>query len=319
MAGFLGGRGQEVGDGVVHHHREPVPAQLRNRLGDRGDGVVVVHHRTVPGPGAGRQAHPQHSLFGGLDQVETPFAAVAARHRQREATHLAHGLGDAFEQIGPVLHQPFAAVFAAGFLVGDEGEHQIARRDHAVAFELPGDRDHHPDHVLHVDCPAAPHISVLDCTGERMHAPVGGLGGHHIQVAVNQQRAAGSVGTFEPGEHVGPPRRPRFHLGDLVSHGFELLGHPAGAFGLPPGGLQLTGVGGVEPDQGADEVNHLIDRAHGSAELGHDTFPTTCRSPAICATTGFGPGHCDPLALAAPLSGSDGAAGPSGGMADALA
>ena len=103
----------------------------RDGLGDGGDGVVVVDHRAVPGAAAGGQPHPQHGLLGRLDQVEPALTAVAARHRQREPADLADRLGDAVEQVGPVVDQPVAAVLAAGLLVGEEREHQIARRDDA--------------------------------------------------------------------------------------------------------------------------------------------------------------------------------------------
>ena len=176
--------------GVGQHQRELVAAKPGHRLRDRGDGVVVVHDRAVTGAAARGQPHPRHALLGGLDEVQPPLAAVAARHGQREAADLADRLGDAVEQVGAVVDQPLAAVLAAGLLVGHEREHQIARRHDAGAFEVPRDGEHHADHVLHVDRAAAPDVAVLDGAGERVHAPVGGLGGHHVEVAVDQQRTA---------------------------------------------------------------------------------------------------------------------------------
>ena len=190
-------------------------------------------------------------------RYSVPLAAVAARDRQREAADLADRLGHAVEQVGPVVDQPLAAVLAAGLLVGDEREHQVARRHDARAFEVPGDRDHHPDHVLHVDRAAAPDVAVLDRAGERMHAPVGRLGGHHVEVAVQHQGAALAVGALQSGEHVGPARRAGLDVFGRVADLLELLGHPAGAFGLTFGGLGLAGVGGVEADERADEIDHL--------------------------------------------------------------
>ena len=122
------------------------------------------------------------------------------------------------------------------------------------ALEVPRDGDHHADHVLHVDRAAAPHVAVLDRAGERVHAPVGGFGGHHVEVAVDHQRAALGVGAGQPGEHVAAAGRARLDVLGLVADLFELLGHPARAFGLALGGLRFAGVGGVEPDQLADEV-----------------------------------------------------------------
>ena len=167
VARLLGDRLQELPDGIGHHQRELVAAEFCGRLGDRGDGVMVVDHRAVAREAAGDQLHPHHRLLGGFDQVEPAFTAVFAWHGQREPTDLADRLGDAFEQVGPIVDQPVAPVFPAGLLVGHEREHQVPRRHDPRAFEVPGDRDEHAAHVLHVDRAAAPDVAVLDRAGER--------------------------------------------------------------------------------------------------------------------------------------------------------
>ena len=196
--------------------------QLRRGLGDRGDNVVVVDQHPVSGAAARGQPHPPHGLLRRLDEVEPTFTALAARHRQREAADLADRLGHSLEQVGPVIHQPLAAVLAAGLLVGQEREHQVARWDDASAFEVPGDRDHHADHVLHVDRAAAPHVAVLEGTGERVHAPVRRLGGHHVEVPVQHQGPARGVRALQPGEDIAPglvlpPRCTRSHSRPLAA------------------------------------------------------------------------------------------------------
>ena len=74
---------------------------------------------------------------------------------------------------------------------------------------------------------------------------------------MNQQRAARRVGAGQAGEHIGPPRRAGLDVLGLVTDLFQLLGHPAGALRLALGGVEFAGVGRVEPDQRADEANHL--------------------------------------------------------------
>ena len=92
-----------------------------------------------------------------------------------------------------------------------------------------------------------------------MHAPVGRLGGDDIEVAVDQQCTAAAVGTGKTDEDVAATRRAGLDvLGGVPDRG-QLLGDPEGTLRLTLGGGQLTGVGGVEPDQGADEIDDLVD------------------------------------------------------------
>jgi len=44
----------------------------------------------------------------------------------------------------------------------------------------------------------------------------------------------------------------------MVADVGELVGDPLRALGLALGGLGLAGVGGVEPDQPADNLDHVI-------------------------------------------------------------
>ena len=90
----------------------------------------------MPGPAAGPQPHPGDALLGGLDQVDAPVLA----QRQREAADLPDRLGAPLEQVGPVLDQPLRPVRAARLLVGDEREHDVARRHHPVPLEARGRR-----------------------------------------------------------------------------------------------------------------------------------------------------------------------------------
>ena len=92
-----------------------------------------------------------------------------------------------------------------------------------------------------------------------MHAPVRRLGGDDIEMAVDQQRAAVAVGAGKTGEDIAPAGCAGLDVLGGVPDRAELLGNPQGALRLALGGRQLAGVGGVEPDQGADEVDYLVD------------------------------------------------------------
>ena len=103
-----------------------------------------------------------------------------------------------------------------------------------------------------------------------MHAPSAG-GGHHVEMPVNQQRA-GSCPRPSGGRTHCRDRARRTPGLDLVADVFQLGGNPVGTFGLALGGFELAGVGGVEPDQPADNVDHVIDRSLGGTVT--VTFPT---------------------------------------------
>jgi hypothetical protein len=134
---------------------------------------------------------------------------------------------------------------------------------------VPGDRDEHAAHVLHVDSSAAPHIAVLDGTGKRVHAPIRRFSGHHVEVPVQQKRSTVGIRALQPREHVAAARRSGLDILSRKADLFQLLGHPPGALGLALGGLQFAGVGRVEPDERADEIDHLGFGVGGSSHSHH--------------------------------------------------
>ena len=89
-----------------------------------------------------------------------------------------------------------------GLLVGGEREHDVAGGLAALAQPLADDGQHHRVHVLHVDRAAAPDAAVGDLAGERVVPPVGGVGGHDVEVAVDEQGGPGRG----PGPRSGRPR-----------------------------------------------------------------------------------------------------------------
>ena len=74
---------------------------------------------------------------------------------------------------------------------------------------------------------------------------------------MQQQGSAIGVRALEPDEQVASARRAGLDVFGRVTDLFQLFGHPARAFGLAFGGFGFAGVGRVEADERADEVNHL--------------------------------------------------------------
>ena len=87
-----------------------------------------------------------------------------------------------------LLHQETGPPGAPGLLVGGERDHDVAGGLALLAQALTDDGQHHRVHVLHVDRAAAPDAAVGLLAGERVVAPVRGVGRDHVQVAVDQQR-----------------------------------------------------------------------------------------------------------------------------------
>ena len=157
--------------------------QLGDGFAEGGDGVVVGDHAAVPGATGDRQSHPPDALLGRLDGVEAQIVADLVG----EAPDLADRLGASLEQLRVVVDQPARAVQAARLLVGQEGEHDVARGFAAAAQAFADDREGHGVHVLHVDGAAAPDVAVVgDLAREGVHRPVGGISGNDVEVTVDQ-------------------------------------------------------------------------------------------------------------------------------------
>ncbi len=92
-------------------------------------------------------------------------------------------------------------------LVGGVGDHDVPPRPDPGARPGAYDGQHHRVHVLHVDGAAAPDHAVADLAGEGVHAPVGGVGRDHVEVAVDKEGIGGGVGALDPGHHVGAAGR----------------------------------------------------------------------------------------------------------------
>ena len=92
---------------------------------------------------------------------------------------------------------------------------------------MPQVGQHHADHVLHVDGAPSVQHAVDDVPGERVVAPVGGVGRDDIEVSVQDQAGAGAVRAGDPYDEARAPRRGLEVLGleaDLVEQPEHVLG-----------------------------------------------------------------------------------------------
>jgi hypothetical protein len=92
----------------------------------------------------------------------------------------------------------------------------------------------------------------VDLAGERRVAPATGLGRDHVHVAVQQQRGLRPVAAGQAGDQVGPARRRRQDLG-LDPGPAQGVGQELDTLGLVAGR-----VGGVEADQGPQQLHHRL-------------------------------------------------------------
>ncbi len=164
----------------------------------------------------------------------------------REAADLADRLGAALEELRVVVDQPVRAEPAAGLLVGHERQHDVARRLAAAArAHSPDDGERHRVHVLHVDRAAAPDAAVDDLAGERVDRPVGGVGRHDVEVAVDQQRRRGCGPRPRSGRRRWRGPAPTRGSSARCPTSASLLGDVLGGRPL----RRWPGLDGVDPDQ----------------------------------------------------------------------
>ena len=185
----------------------------------RAIGVVFARHRAVAGAAGGAQLHPHRALLGDLDGIDD-----AAVHAHREAARFAERVLGAHE-LGMMIDEPARAVIAAGLLVGDAGEDEVALERDALLLEARDDERRHDRHVLHVDGAAAPHIAVVDLAAERRMGPALRLGGDDVEVRASRSGGLSPV-PLSARDHVLATRasrrpasarsRPREQIGEIL-------------------------------------------------------------------------------------------------------
>ena len=107
---------------------------------------------------------------------------------ERGAAELAERVPHALEQLRVLLDQEARAEVAAGLLVGEHDEDEVARQRDVLAPRAQEGVDEHRDAALHVERAAAPDVAVLEPRLERRVRPV--LSGRRddVDVALEQQR-----------------------------------------------------------------------------------------------------------------------------------
>ncbi len=250
---------QELPDGGRVLQRPRVAPDARHRGAQPGHGVVRPHLRPVAGAAVRDEAQPGQALLRRLQEVRALTVEVDG-----ETPDLADGLGDALEQVGAVFHQPLRALGAGGLLVGEEREHEVARRARAGAGHLAQDGEQHRVHVLHVRRPATPQAPVGDLARERVDLPVRGAGGTTSRWPCSSSaplRGAALV-PRHPHHDVAAAGEPLDVLRlqpDLVEQFGDVLGGDAFA---RAGTVAV--VRGVDADEVAAEVEDLVLRGGGA-------------------------------------------------------
>ena len=265
-AGELAERGEERIGGLGALHRELVLAQRGHRPGEPGHGVVPARSGGVPGGPPREQPRPADALLRGGEQVGTAgvrgIGGGILGHRDGEPADLADRLGHTGEQLGPVLHQPLRAPYAARLLIGQEGQDEVTARDGAHPRQRPGDRHDGAGETLHVHrAPPVQHLAVptvlADLGGERRDAPVRRVDRHDIQVRVHEQRTGGRVAARDPDDEVAPARRRLDVLARDAGLGQPLLDVAGGAGLAVPDRGRVAGVDALDADQVADDLDRL--------------------------------------------------------------
>jgi hypothetical protein len=197
----------------------------------------------------------RRAALGGADRVEADAVDV-----ERERAGLADRRLDAGEVGGVVLDEPVRAGVALVLLVGDERQHDVAAR--AAALDVPA-VDHgqrHGGHVLHVHGAAAVDEAVADLAAERVEAPLGGVGGHDVEVGLDEDRGQVGVGAVDAREDVGAARG-RFEQRGWHAVVVQDRGHVLGGLAFARA-VAAAAVGGVEPDQLRAQLRHVQRHPH---------------------------------------------------------
>ena len=130
-------------------------------------------------------------------------------------------------------------------------------------------------HVLHVNRTAAPDEPVDQVGGEGVDLPVLGLGGYHVEVTVDHQRAGVGVSAGHPGDHAGATltvrRFEELRLQARLPHDrCAVFCRLALAFGVA-----FAPVGGVDANQVAAKLHDVdlclrcrVHRSHGHHSTG---------------------------------------------------
>ena len=150
------------------------------------------------------QPHPGRAALAGRDRVDPRPRPPSTLN----PAGLADRLGAPVEELAVLAHDVPGAVLAGALLVGEERQDEVAARPAPLAQPPPDDGERHGQAALHVDGAAPPHAPVADLARERRDGPLGGVGGDHVQVPVDQERGMAGIGAGDAGQHAGASRPP---------------------------------------------------------------------------------------------------------------
>ena len=250
------------------------------------DGAVLGRHRAVAGRPRGDEGDPADALLGGLQQVRATGFAIHPGHRHAEPADLADGLGHAVEHLGVLLDHEVRALEAAGLLVGEEHDEQVPRRHLSGPGQVPDGREHHRDHVLHIDRASAPDAPVALGSRERVDLPVLTPSRHDVQVPVDTQPGPLAIHPRDPHDHGAAPRvavvdvRLQPHL---AQQPHDVLGRRTFT---RPGPVSV--VARIDPDQVLADPDHLGLRDGQVGRLRHVPHPRliSATGPRACIVPG---------------------------------
>ena len=196
-----------------------------------------------------------------------PFSAVCSRYSRWSSMTVLKPPTSLIASVTPsnssgwLSTSQLRAVIAARLFVGQEGQHDVARRLAALAQPLANDRQQHRVHVLHVDGPAAPDAAVARPRRRTDAPPVGRVGRDHVEVAMDQQRRR------EPGPRLRSWSttlarfwRDSSTVGSRPTSASMAATYSAAVRSPAP---IVAGVRGVDPDQVAGEACDLLLRGDG--------------------------------------------------------
>ena len=190
--------------------------------------------------------------------------------------------------------EPADAAELAVLLVRRGGELDRAGERGARALEARQRHGLGRDLVLHVGGAAAPDEPVLDDAAERRHAPLGGVGGHDVEVAHHRECGAGA--------RAVEPRREVLALRQLADQrGLDAVARRGTPAARAHTQSRCRRVGRVDAQQGGEQVDDLaLELAPGAVVetiLRHAHHPVPWgRGPARRGPAGEGLAATDPRA-----------------------
>ena len=256
------------------HSCSPMRATAR---GEPGDGVVVVHHRAVPGRGRWRSAAASRCPSRRSGSGRARGLVV---ERDAEAADLADRLGAVGEQVGVVVDQVVRALPAAGLLVGRRTR---ARCRAAAACRCAPTR-------ARARASSRPCPSCRSRRGPRRSRPGPrrrtGRRDHSSASAGTTSRwpwiSSGARLLSVPSMRAIVDARPgsASMICDSMPTSSSLLGHPLG--GRP---LGVRRVGGVDADQVGEQVDDLVLDAVGLMVLSYQAATDRTAAQPCAATS----------------------------------